>query len=191
MGSTGSRERWAAQGEGTSGEWVAGPQAPVASSIPNLLVLLPFISQYLRWYVDGQLLYEINEKALVAQTNGTGACGRASWLPGRGALLAKTDCLHWQLPGRAQPAIDSRRRPACSAVGAGAFVGQRLIPLEPMYIIFNLVSRQARHTQKGAHAPALLLAPAAVPRYAGRPACAHPGCVRLGQPASQARGCLL
>ncbi|KAI3433376.1 hypothetical protein D9Q98_003193 [Chlorella vulgaris] len=29
--------------------------------------------QYLRWYIDGQLLYEVNQQALVAQTNASGA----------------------------------------------------------------------------------------------------------------------
>ncbi|PSC76523.1 Beta-glucan synthesis-associated SKN1 [Micractinium conductrix] len=47
--------------------------------------------EYLRWYIDGKLVYEVNQQALVAQTNGTGAS-----------------------------------------------VGPRLIPLEPMYLIFNL-----------------------------------------------------
>ena len=30
------------------------------------------VLQYLRWYVDGQFLYEINKQALVAQTNASG-----------------------------------------------------------------------------------------------------------------------
>lgn len=36
-----------------------------------------YILQYLRWYIDGVLLYEINKQALVAQTNGTGKHGLA------------------------------------------------------------------------------------------------------------------
>ena len=56
---------------------------PARSCVPTL--------QYLRWYIDGIFLYEVNAKALAAQTNGTGAS-----------------------------------------------VGERLIPLEPMYLLFNL-----------------------------------------------------
>ncbi|EFN59204.1 hypothetical protein CHLNCDRAFT_138137 [Chlorella variabilis] len=52
--------------------------------------------QYLRWYLDGVLLYEVNSQALVEQTNAT-----------------------------------------------GAWVGPRLIPLEPMYVIFNLGMSEA------------------------------------------------
>jgi hypothetical protein len=48
-------------------------------------------TQYLRWYIDDQFVYEVNKNALLARTN-----------------------------------------------ASGAEVGQRLIPLEAVYIIFNL-----------------------------------------------------
>lgn len=40
---------------------------------PPPTVAPPAPLQYLRWYVDGRLVYEANQQALVAQTNGTGA----------------------------------------------------------------------------------------------------------------------
>ena len=30
--------------------------------------------EYVRWYIDGHFLYEVNKEALRAQTNSTGAC---------------------------------------------------------------------------------------------------------------------
>ncbi len=79
--------------------------------------------QYLRWYIDGVLLYEVNKQALVAQTNGTGELGSA---PPAGCDTRV-------------PAATERSSPVSLFPSApGASVGQRLIPLEPMYIIFNL-----------------------------------------------------
>lgn len=60
------------------GEWRAWgrTEAAVAEHVPCTMHLMA-PSQYLRWYIDGVLLYEINKQALVAQTNGTGGLGPA------------------------------------------------------------------------------------------------------------------
>ena len=92
--------------------------------------------QYLRWYVDGVLLYEVNKQALAAQSNATGVCaesvlwGRAgSWLARAGCPVCSAAALRLGV-GWAQGCHGTPHPPH-----AGAYVGQRLIPLEPMYIM--------------------------------------------------------
>ena len=51
-------------------------EAAMAEHVPHAIHHMAPL-QYLRWYIDGVLLYEINKQALVAQTNGTGELGPA------------------------------------------------------------------------------------------------------------------
>lgn len=54
----------------------ATPACPSAPT-PSRRLLAP-LAQYLRWYIDGQFVYEVNKYALVARTNGTGESKRSS-----------------------------------------------------------------------------------------------------------------
>lgn len=80
--------------------------------------------EYMRWYIDGVFLYEINPDALVAQ-QGPGSAGQSkSCFASR-----KVACLvQWT-------------RACCiltPMLYADITIGQRIIPVEPAYMIWNL-----------------------------------------------------